>query len=60
MEAAILLFLFASFLILLSCFVFVGWYFWIKWLRKKNAVLQSKVQHLQEQLKRKNRLNSNS
>ena len=26
MEAAILLFLFASFLLLLGCFVFVGWY----------------------------------
>lgn len=35
MEAAMLLFLFASFLILLSCFVFVGWYLVMKRLRKK-------------------------
>ena len=35
MEAAILLFLFASFLLLLGCFVFVGWYLVMRRLRKK-------------------------
>ena len=40
MEAAMLLFLFASFLILLSCFVFVGWYLVMRRLRKKQVTFR--------------------
>lgn len=60
MEAAILLFLFASFLILLSCFVFVGWYLVMRRLRKKQVLLQSKLESLQEQLKQRNNFKSDN
>ena len=60
MEAAMLLFLFASFLILLSCFVFVGWYLVMRRLRKKQVLLQSKLESLQEQLKQRNNFKSDN
>ena len=60
MEAAILLFLFASFLLLLGCFVFVGWYLVMRRLRKKQVLLQSKLESLQEQLKQRNNFKSDN
>lgn len=60
MEAAILLFLFASFLLLLGCFVFVGWYLVMRRLRKKHVLLQSKLESLQKQLKQRNNIKSDN
>lgn len=60
MEAAILLFLFASFLLLLGCFVFVGWYLVMRRLRKKHVLLQSNLESLQKQLKQRNNIKSDN